>query len=89
MNDRVEAIRKRLIDALNPEHIEIVDESHKHAGHAGAASGGGHFDALIVSEAFTGKRPLERHRLVYEALGEMMNREIHAFSMQCRTPDEI
>lgn len=87
--DRIATIRKRLQDALAPQQLEIMDESHKHVGHAGAASGGGHFDALIVSEAFVGKRLLQRHRMVYAALGEMMNREIHAFSMRCKTPEEL
>ncbi|MGB1109024.1 MAG: BolA family protein [Gammaproteobacteria bacterium] len=89
MSERVEMIKACLNEALSPEHLEIIDESHKHAGHAGAASGGGHFDALIVAEAFSGKRLLERHRMVYAALGDMMNREIHAFSMQCKSPDEV
>lgn len=87
--DRMKRIRERLEAALSPEHIELIDESHKHAGHAGAASGGGHFDALIVAPAFEGLRPLQRQRLVFDALGELMQTEIHAFNMQCRAPSEL
>jgi BolA protein len=86
---RIDAIRARLTEALAPHVLEIVDESHKHAGHAGARSGGGHFFATIVSPAFSGRTLLERHRLVYGALGDMMNREIHAFSMRCKAPEEV
>ena len=86
---RVLKIRERLQAALQPVRLDIADESHKHVGHAGAAGGGGHFNALIVSSAFEGQRLLQRHRLVYEALGEMMDTDIHALSMQCRTPGEV
>lgn len=86
---RIDTIKARLTEALAPQTLEIVDESHKHAGHAGARSGGGHFFATIVSPAFSGKTALQRHRMVYEALGELMNREIHAFSMSCRAPEEV
>ena len=88
-SSRVLKIRERLQAALQPVRLDIVDESHKHVGHAGAAGGGGHFNALIVSSAFEGQRLLQRHRLVYEALGEMMDTDIHALSMQCRTPGEV
>ncbi|MGB0712519.1 MAG: BolA family protein [Gammaproteobacteria bacterium] len=87
--ERVEKIRLRLSEALSPIELDIEDDSARHAGHAGAAGGAGHFNARIVSEAFSGKRPLERHRMVYAALGDMMNTEIHAFSMECRSPDEV
>ncbi|MGB0721481.1 MAG: BolA family protein [Gammaproteobacteria bacterium] len=87
--ERVEKIRQRLTDALAPVALDIEDDSARHAGHAGAAGGAGHFNARIVSEAFAGKRLLERHRMVYAALGDMMNTEIHAFSMECRSPDEV
>ena len=86
---RVLKIRERLQAALQPVRLDIADESHKHVGHAGAAGGGGHFNALIVSSAFEGQRLLQRHRLMYDALGEMMDTDIHAFSMQCRTPEEV
>ena len=85
---RVERIRALLTDALAPETIEVVDDSHKHAGHAGARGGQGHFGVDIVSAAFAGKLPLARHRLVYAALGEMMQTDIHALAIRARTPDE-
>lgn len=68
--------------------IAIEDESALHAGHEGAKSGGGHFRLRIISEKFIGLAPLARHRLVYDALGEMMQRDIHALSIQALTPDE-
>jgi BolA protein len=86
--DRVAAIRSRLETALAPERIEIRDDSALHAGHAGAASGGGHFSVLIVADRFAGMSALERHRLVYAALGDLMPKEIHALSMKVITPEE-
>ena len=85
----MQRIRQRLTDALQPVRLDLEDDSARHAGHAGAASGAGHFNAVIVCEAFAGKRLLERHRMVYAALGDLMNTEIHAFSMECRAPDEV
>ena len=81
-------IRERLTRELAPESLEIIDESAKHAGHAGAASGGGHFIVQIVADAFRDKTLIQRHRLVYDALGDIMHREIHALSIQAKTPDE-
>lgn len=82
-------IRERLETALPVRHIEIEDESHLHAGHAGAKDGGGHFRVLVVSEAFTGHAPLKRHRLVYDAMGDAMRRDtIHALSIRALTPGE-
>lgn len=89
MNTRVEKIQQRLHAALNPTHIQIHDDSQSHAGHAGAQSGGGHFYATIVSEAFAGRRSIQRHQMVYAALGEMMQAEIHALSIKAYTPDEF
>lgn len=86
---RVERIRALLMDALAPESIEVADDSHKHAGHAGARGGQGHFSVDIVSGAFVGKLPLARHRLVYAALGEMMQTDIHALAIRARAPGEI
>jgi len=74
--------------ALDPVTIDITDDSAKHAGHAGARSGGGHFRLTIVSSRFAGCSTMERHRLVYDALGSLMKREIHALSITARTPDE-
>ena len=85
---RIERIRERLSQALAPLSLEVTDDSHKHAGHAGARGGQGHFGVDIVSAAFVGKLSLARHRLVYAALGEMMQTDIHALAIRARTPDE-
>jgi len=85
---RTEMIRERLARELSPVRIEITDESAKHAGHAGAASGGGHFIVHIVAEAFRDKTLIQRHRLVYDAVDDIMHKEIHALSIQAQTPDE-
>lgn len=82
-------IRERLQAALPVEHLEVADESHLHAGHPGAREGGGHFRVLVVSEAFSGRAPLQRHRLVYDAMGDAMRRDtIHALSIRALTPQE-
>lgn len=85
---RVERIRAALEAAFAPSRLEVEDDSHRHAGHAGARDGRGHFNVLIVSQAFAGKSPLARHRAVYAALGDMMQTDIHALSIQARTPGE-
>ena len=85
---RTEMIRERLARELSPISLEIIDESAKHAGHAGAASGGGHFIVHIVADAFRDKTLIQRHRLVYDAVDDIMHREIHALSIQAKTPDE-
>lgn len=85
---RIENMRAHLA-ALNPVSLEIIDESHKHAGHAGSRDGGGHYLLQIVTSEFTGKGTLARHRMIYSALGEMMEREIHALNIQAKTPDEV
>ncbi|WP_348945839.1 BolA family protein [Chitinibacter sp. FCG-7] len=81
-------IRTRLA-ALAPENIELFDDSATHAGHAGAASGGGHFELTIVSNAFIGKKTLERHRMVYQPLSDLIPHRIHALSIRALTPDEF
>jgi BolA protein len=86
--DRIAVLRERLTEALRPESLEIVDESARHAGHAGAAGGGGHFLVNIVSTAFEGTSLIQRHRMVYDAVGDMMHTEIHALSIQAQTPQE-
>jgi BolA family transcriptional regulator, general stress-responsive regulator len=86
--ERVERIRALLAAALDPVSLEVTDDSHRHAGHAGARGGQGHFSVDVVSPAFAGKLPLARHRLVYAALGTMMQADIHALSIRARTPDE-
>jgi len=83
----IDDMRTRLA-ALEPTAIEIIDDSAKHAGHAGAKSGGGHYRLSIVSPRFAGCRTMERHRLVYDALGPLMKREIHALSITAKSPDE-
>lgn len=88
MTDRVEMIQSRLVSELAPIHLEIIDDSQAHAGHAGARHGGGHFSAFIVSAAFEGKSPVQRHQLVYRVLGEMLRAEIHALSIKALTPSE-
>jgi BolA protein len=82
-----QAIRDRLA-VLDPETIELIDESALHAGHAGAQSGGGHFRLTIVSARFRGQDTRARHRLVYDALGPLMRREIHALSIRAVAPEE-
>lgn len=86
--ERIDMIRTRLERELQPATLEIIDESAKHAGHAGAASGGGHFIVNITAAAFQDKTPIQRHRQVYDALGDIMHSEIHALSIQARTPEE-
>ncbi len=84
------AMEKKLTEALSPERLKIVDESHKHAGHAGARPGGeSHFEVEVVSSAFEGKSRIERQRLVYGALAAEMVADIHALSLQTLTPDEV
>ena len=85
---RPDAIRAALVAALQPSELELVDESHRHAGHAGARDGRGHFAVRIVSDVFAGKPPLARHRIVYAALGALMQTDIHALSIDARAPGE-
>lgn len=89
MNPRVEMIRQRLNAAFQIEAIDIVDDSHRHVGHIGARDGGGHYQVRIVSPDFEGKRSLERHRMVYQAMGDAMrNDTIHALNIEALTPAE-
>lgn len=83
----LEAIRERLA-ALQPESLELADESELHRGHAGAQGGGGHYRLNIVSPLFAGKNGVARHRMVYAALGPLMQREIHALALEARAPGE-
>ena len=85
---RVATIRSRLEASLQPVELEIVDDSHRHAGHAGARDGRGHFQVLIVSKHFAGKKTIERHRMVYAALGSLMQSDIHALGVVALTPEE-
>ena len=84
--DRLTRIEETLRRELDADPVVVVDESHLHAGHAGARGGAGHFRAVIVSTRFEGKGPVERQRLVYAALAAEMGREIHALSMRTLTP---
>ncbi|MBH1611112.1 BolA family protein [Stenotrophomonas maltophilia] len=81
-------MRDALQQALAPSVLEIEDDSHRHAGHAGARDGRGHFSVHVVSERFAGLGPLVRHRAVYAALGAMMETDIHALSIRALTPSE-
>ncbi|MEW6354482.1 MAG: BolA family protein [Pseudomonadota bacterium] len=85
---RVELIKERLHAALAPTHLSIRDDSAAHAGHAGAR-GGGHFSVTVVTDGFTGKGLLQRHRMVYDALGAAMHSDIHALSIRAYTPQEF
>jgi len=86
--DRRGRIEARLAEQFDCVHLEVIDESHLHAGHAGAKSGAGHFRVVIVSRQFAAAGRVERQRLVYKALAEEMGPEIHALSMQTLTPEE-
>lgn len=85
---RIERMRALLTAALAPSFLAIEDESHKHAGHAGARDGRGHFRVRIVAAGFSGQPLLARHRRVYAALGQMMQTDIHALALDARTPEE-
>jgi BolA protein len=86
VSDRRTRIEQALRERLNAVHVEVVDESHLHAGHAGAASGAGHFRVTVVSPRFEGLSRVAAQRLVYGAIGELMGPEIHAFAMATFTP---
>ena len=84
----IESILRERLAGFQPLRLELIDDSAKHAGHAGAMSGGGHYRLLIVSAEFAGKSTLTRHRLIYTALDELMRSKIHALSIQSLAPDE-
>ena len=88
-SDRPERIRALLAQALSASDVEVIDDSHMHAGHAGARDGRGHFRVRVVAAGFAGLRPIQRHQLVYRALGEMMQTDIHALSIAAFTPAEV
>ena len=79
---RIEKMHQLISDALQPEQLEIIDDSHKHIGHEGAKGGLGHFTVLIKSDALEGKRMLQKHRMIYNALGDMMQTDIHALAIK-------
>jgi BolA protein len=88
MKDTLDRIEQRLA-VLAPDSVELIDDSEKHAGHAGAKGGGGHFQLIIVSPLFEGKSTQARHRMIHAALGEMLEREIHALTIKAYTPDDM
>lgn len=87
MSERAERIRIAL-QQLEPAELDLIDESHKHAGHEGARDGRGHYRVRIVSAQFAGRAALARHRLVYAALGDLMQTDIHALAIDARAPLE-
>jgi len=82
-------LMKQRLAQLDPESLEIVDESSRHAGHEGAKSGGGHYQLTIVSRRFAGQPAQARHRMVYDALGALMRKEIHALAIRAYAPEEL
>jgi BolA protein len=87
VSGRTHAIEHRLRERLGAEQVELADQSAAHAGHAGAAHGG-HFALTVISPRFRGLNSIQRHRLVYQALGELMQTEIHALSIRALAPGE-
>lgn len=87
-DERAQRIEQRLTDALQPSELLIKDQSQLHAGHAGAREGKGHYEVRIVSTAFSGCSLMQRHRQVYDALGDLMDTDIHALTIQAKAPDE-
>jgi BolA protein len=87
--DSVVASMEQHLATLEPDLLEIYDESAEHVGHAGAQGGGGHYQVLIVSRRFEGQARVARHRMVYAALGAMMQQQIHAVAITALTPEEL
>jgi len=86
---RLAEIRRRLESTFQPLALKVVDEGHLHAGHEGAKDGRGHFRLRIISGQFAGKTMVQRHRMIYQVLGELMRSDIHALDIDARAPDEI
>ena len=86
--DRIAQIEKELRSAFSPSHLEIIDESHLHAGHAGARDGKGHFKVVIIADDFSGKSMIKRHRLVYGALDSLLESDIHALTIDALAPGD-
>ena len=89
MSERIEKMRTRLTATFAPLDCQLVDDSHLHAGHAGAASGAGHYSIRIVSDRFDGLNRVARHRLVYDCLRDMMTSDIHALNIIALAPSEV
>lgn len=87
-DERSDTIKRRLIAELEAEHVEVIDDSARHAGHLGSQGGGGHFRVTVVSSRFEGLGRVAAQRLVYAALGELMTTDIHALEMRTRTPQQ-
>lgn len=85
---RLEKLRKRLEEAFHPEELLVKDQSQLHIGHRGAADGKGHFDVTIVSPAFADAGRIQRHRMVYDALADLVESDIHALRIKALTPSE-
>lgn len=86
---RIDRMRERLTNSLQPQMLDIADESHAHVGHAGARDGRGHFRVIIVADAFDGLTRVQRHQKVYAALGDLMQTDIHALAVRALTPAEL
>lgn len=86
--DRTQRIEDLLVAAFSPVDILIKDQSRLHEGHAGARDGKGHFEVRIVADAFNGKSRIQRHRMVFESLQDLMQTDIHALSVHALAPDE-
>ena len=86
-SETIELLRQRLA-LLQPETVVIVDDSHRHAGHAGARDGG-HYQLQIVAQAFAGKSTIARHRMIYDVAGDLMRGRIHALSIRAEVPGEV
>ncbi len=86
--DRPEQIRRELEARFNPEELLVKDQSQLHAGHEGAKDGKGHFDITIISTAFEGQNRIQRHRMVYDALTQLLQTDIHALRIKALTPSE-
>lgn len=89
MSEREQKIRSLLTETFSPLECQLVDESSQHAGHAGAASGGGHYRLRLISAHFEGQSRVIRHRLVYDCLGKLMHTEIHALAITALAPSEV
>ena len=87
--ERMTEIERRLREVFNPESLEVEDEGHLHVGHEGAKDGRGHFRVMIVAAAFDGKPMIARHRAVYQAMGELMQTDIHALSIEPFSTQEL
>ena len=87
--DRKKEITRLLAEAFDAETLDVEDESYLHEGHAGAKDGRGHFRVLMIASVFEGKTMIERHRMIYRVLDDMMRRDIHALAIDAWSPDEL